>query len=1087
MDLDCFSLLFCYENKKIRRSIILKIFFTVSIVFAVLYSLFFHTTTIIPIMETWDRIALSSFIPFSINIQYNVIQCITIIFSSNIFPSKRIDSFDVLKIKPFTNFTYIFSKAINIISTFAIINLLVNTIVLFIHICFINGPINIGYYLLAIAYISLPASIFIVGLSFFIQSLFGSSSISNILTCIAIIIFYEFSSIGYGSLDLFCLNIPTVFSDLIGMVNFTTFIYQRLFFLFCGIGLLFLTTININRICYIKKNKHLILFTGLIIIVLANVCLFRFANTFYKTQETRVVYTQTYRKYFSEYNVDVIDYDISIKFSHQTINAQSILSLTNSHSINITRPILFLNPSLKIESISCNHIPVEFSREHQVVILNKPIIPHDTIKLEIIYSGFIDERICYVDIEDKKFYEYYSNFLNNSEKIYHYISDEYVILTPECLWYPVSLTGINLSSRWNSKRTFSNFKLKVEHSQNLKAISQGQKHITNNITQFCTEYPIPFLSLAIGDYKEKKIYIDSTSIEMYYFRGNGAWMDSFNTLENSLHDIIKELKVNQEFLRNKSYPFKRFMLVEIPFQFYSYSRTWRNYTDFIMPEILFYPENGTKLGVDINALKQTTIYKYLNQQGRQSDSTINSEVFKAFVNNVLSKDINTGWMGMSSTERNVFNIGPLFYDYTNCIISEEYPVIDAIFNKTFQNWYIIGRGSRYDRLTNNQIGDTQQALDYLNRNSFKHALSDSSMSTTLFDEIIKLKSREIKNYLRSQVENDKFSNLIKDFNTKFNRGCITLSELNTLLFNQYNIDFASFVEKWYNTQSLPKFKISGVALTQIEDSQDSKTKYQISFIISNDSNTDGVIYCNTIGYAKYFHIPGNSSFEINLLANSKPNYLYINTNLSENYPNEYSYNLILSKKIIGKTKEDIIPFNAKEELNSDFKERIIDNEDSTNFFMFNGKKANIISSLKEVKTNQYKQIDYIIPPPIWTKFAHHNCYGDYKRSGYYKKQGDGNKFVEWSTKIEDDGTYNVYIWNPTMPEIKNKGIQNYYIFSNEKKISFCDIDLSTATQGWVLLGNYYLEKGEMKLRLTDKGSGKIVIADAVRIMKDINK
>ena len=56
-----------------------------------------------------------------------------------------------------------------------------------------------------------------------------------------------------------------------------------------------------------------------------------------------------------------------------------------------------------------------------------------------------------------------------------------------------------------------------------------------------------------------------------------------------------------------------------------------------------------------------------------------------------------------------------------------------------------------------------------------------------------------------------------------------------------------------------------------------------------------------------------------------------------------------------------------------------------------------------------------------------------------------------------------------------------------KKISFCDIDLSTATQGWVLLGNYYLEKGEMKLRLTDKGSGKIVIADAVRIMKDINK
>ncbi len=62
--------------------------------------------------------------------------------------------------------------------------------------------------------------------------------------------------------------------------------------------------------------------------------------------------------------------------------------------------IVFLNPALKISSLKVQGEEMSFRREGQVVIVNKRVSSAGKMKIEIVYAGGIDDRICYLDVPD---------------------------------------------------------------------------------------------------------------------------------------------------------------------------------------------------------------------------------------------------------------------------------------------------------------------------------------------------------------------------------------------------------------------------------------------------------------------------------------------------------------------------------------------------------------------------------------------------------------------------------------------------------------------------------------------------------------
>lgn len=60
--------------------------------------------------------------------------------------------------------------------------------------------------------------------------------------------------------------------------------------------------------------------------------------------------------------------------------------------------VFYLNPGLQINSFRFDGKEVAFERENQVVVAERQIVPGDSVILDIIYAGMVDERVCYLDM-----------------------------------------------------------------------------------------------------------------------------------------------------------------------------------------------------------------------------------------------------------------------------------------------------------------------------------------------------------------------------------------------------------------------------------------------------------------------------------------------------------------------------------------------------------------------------------------------------------------------------------------------------------------------------------------------------------------
>lgn len=112
--------------------------------------------------------------------------------------------------------------------------------------------------------------------------------------------------------------------------------------------------------------------------------------------------------------------------------------------------MLYLNPALKIYSMGEEGKKLSFHREQQLVVIERPLLPGDSVTLQLAYRGKIDETICYPDIswENKQSagkYEPRSRLkgLFNFGVHYAFADERYTLLLPGCLWYPVTVPPVN--------------------------------------------------------------------------------------------------------------------------------------------------------------------------------------------------------------------------------------------------------------------------------------------------------------------------------------------------------------------------------------------------------------------------------------------------------------------------------------------------------------------------------------------------------------------------------------------------------------------------------------------------------------------
>ena len=93
--------------------------------------------------------------------------------------------------------------------------------------------------------------------------------------------------------------------------------------------------------------------------------------------------------------------------------------------------------------------------------------PGESFSFTIKYSGHPVDEICYLNTWDKPFYTSKNNDMAKLAQRYSFVNADYVLLTPESLWYPIAGTTYNTINHLHRVPAFTLFNLSVRTDTSL--------------------------------------------------------------------------------------------------------------------------------------------------------------------------------------------------------------------------------------------------------------------------------------------------------------------------------------------------------------------------------------------------------------------------------------------------------------------------------------------------------------------------------------------------------------------------------------------------------------------------------------------
>jgi len=1127
-----------YEAKTLRRSWFFRLFsFGALFIFTILNIGFFS-----PIgEENWEMVSISSSVPLINLYLLNIGQSIVVIFLAADFlkRDKKLDTNEVLYTRSMSNLEYVTGKTIGILRLFLGLNIVILSIGMLMNIISKSMSIDFMAYISYLLIISVPTIVFSLGLAFLLMSLIKNQPITFLvlLGLAALNMFYLWFRMG-SIFDYMAFGLPIFKSGIIGFDNPGFIINQRLLYFFLGMICVMATVLLFKRLPQSRPHHALTIILLLMFLAGSGICGLNIYSDYREKLNFKTLVLNT-NKIFENRNFATVT-AAGIEFIHrgESFEATIDLRFVNNNKEPLDRYLFSLNPSLKALKVISAGKELKYTQTNQIVEIDpgKALDPGETDSLKIEYSGTINESFCYPDYKDNIKETPYRIAVMNINKRQAFLSGKYVLLTPETFWYPVAALNYYPSNPARIKLDFTRYTLRVRSQTGLTPVSQGRMKSDGEYTIFKSDSPLTGLTLAMGNYLSDTLRVDSVEYINYYYPGHDYYKKDLSEIKDTLPDLISGIMRELETNFSTGYPFTTLSLVEVPVQFYSFPRKNTQTRAEVQPSMVLLPEK-------LSTIENAGFYKRFNRQKKRmarnnqviTDKELQVRLFNDFIRNVfISGEKYELVNGIPSNEPLRYRLGPSFYFFRNNFYSSEYPVLNALFESHLQH---LTKQKEVDGF----ISDNDKANLILKTTSFSDLLATNPLGDTL-RVVLSMKGDWFFNYLRGKARMEEFNPWFSDYINNNNFKNVDILKFNDDIKTKFGFEFYPSLKNWFNEKEQPGFFFTDLTATEIIVGD--RSRYQVTFIVTNQepaagifnisfrTSTDGqgvpsqrnMIAGRQGGGGKFsisdqgrgmdasdisriILMEPNETKKIGIVLDAEPRAMLINTLFAKNIPGEivltFNETLKPGKNAKEFSGEELLPYMPEFSEPSEF---IVDNEDPG--FHSNGQ--NTISPLKKLlgiqnkKSSTYLQIREWNTPEYWQPVVLTTYYGKYIRSAVYTRAGTGDQAITWSAIIRDPGYYDVYAyvgkaaarvsvkdWNGPAGQSDTDEEENgddrykdmHYKIYNDEGVDEITLDYKYADGGWNILGRFYISSDTAKVMLTNKSSGRLVIGDAVKWVK----
>jgi hypothetical protein len=1058
--------------------------------------------------EGWAIRSVPSAIPYFNLLILNVAQAIIAIFLASDFlkRDKKLDTTEVIYMRSMTNGEYVIGKTWGNLQVFLVLNVVVVIMALIFNALAQGTPIDWLSYGIYLLLISIPTLVFIMGLSFLLMSVIRNQAITFVLILgyIGITLFLLQAKF-YYIFDYMAFNIPMLKSDIVGFGNIDVILAHRGIYLFLGLGFIFLTIFLLKRLSQSRLLTWISLILSTVFIAAGGYLAYNHIHKFKQAETFRIEAVNLNNKYVKEPLPVTLKQAIKLKHTGNKIEVQSVMKLQNNTDKILTKLVFSLNDGLKITEFKLNGKPIPFLREKQLIIVSKSVLiqPGEKVEAEFLYAGKINETLCYLDIDEKTMQEKYGKFVINVDKRFAFITPGYVLLSPEANWYPK--TGVTYSSTdvsWYQPQ-FVNFSLDVKTAPQLKAISQGKiDTISAGEFHFKNENPLTQITLAIGEYEHLSNENDTLELGIWMLKGHNYFSEMFPESKDTIPAVLTERFKDFQRTLNLEYKFKRLSLVEVPAQFKTFERIWTSSQEMVQPEQIFIPEKAFMIReADFeNQKKRNARYGRREQKSltpKEKEIRVVNNFFRIFRNEQNNNYSRSRGDWTSVQVGNPYYIFPMLYNYQNNIQSNRWPITNRVFEA-----YLKSQGTNMRSVFMNNMGGEEnedvRANIVLQDSTFEEILADAGQKQ-IIDNVIKLKGDVLFSMIQWKAGEEEFKDFLTNILNKNKFKNISFEEFADGINKEFGIELIPIMDSWFKAKELPGYLVSPVKAVKVKAGDAMKT--MISLKITNFSNVEGLVKLMFRGnsrrrrnmgggeiLSKLVHLAPNETKELSYLLAKPPRMVIVNTMTSKNIP-QTMMNSFREIKEDSKAKpyegERISETPVQNKLAS---ETIVDNEDPE-FEVTKIENRSLLEKLilkKEVSTSKYARMRWWRPPLNWTATTNSDFYGEYIRSAYFIKGGEGNLKAKWNVPIKKAGYYDVYyhIYKSQMygGRRESKGEYNFIIHSGDGAEEAA-LKFQNAKNGWNHLGSYYFSSDTALIELSNKTELRVIFADAVKLIK----
>jgi hypothetical protein len=1009
--------------------------------------------------------------------------------------NRQVDSASVLDARPGSNVARVTGVAWGVTRVCLWLAAVSAVLAATLHLSNTEVTLRVEEYLFYFLTLTLPAVIFFTGFSLFVNSAVGNKGIACMIQLLVMgLLGWCFNSDTLDFIDPFGIARPNALSRITGHPDLAGYLVQRAGWLCCGLAFTGMAVLARRRLPDTPRERKM---TGRVTAVLALLFVAGAGWPLHERlqfMEARQRYTAAYAKYRDHDKLSMTAQEIRFEQEGTRVKGHGTLQVVNNNEREVSPVILYLNPGLRVERLRVDGEEMSFERAGQVIIVQAIVPSGASREIDVEYSGEIDERACYLDVDEEKILATFRRASTTGCRYgnrYAYAGEEYTLLVPAALWYPVAHPPENPNKPFDVERDFTRYTLRVKIPTGQLAVSQGAREERGDTMIFRPEYPLDGITLCTGDYTRRTVTLsDSTVCELYLHEGVDMKQNAIvqEIVKDTLPRVLERFKETLEESRGK-YPFKRFMLVETPVAFASFYRHNHGGSEYVQPEMALVPE----IIMD-KALQHFKYVLSLLEYARKHDNgnylfrlptneESLAEVIKGqilapnFSQHLVTYYDNYGSFIKSYFSRreangrknwnNPYELSSLFRQHRGWINAPAYPglnlLLEAVMNK---------RG-------NNGIEHAYRGMDivflnnYLGRHGFDEAL-DTLYTTSLFHDLLVLKATSFRDQLfLAKVLPDEWERFYLDFRERHGFCTVEFPLLQEEFLATTGIDLNELLREVYRVKELPAYLFGDARVERVAEDDEIRdfNRYRFHWNVMNTGKERGVLsllMTYTMSYRgkplselscfeRQFEIGPGEARELVITA-SFPVYsmsMYANTGVSRNVPflvehdGPNNSNILRASPVTRDTSSgsrviDPALFLVARDTN----EIIVDNDDAG----FSLRHLPGIFSRKREITPEY-QDRFTFPRhdpfgsyPRWTRFGDASRTANATGTYITKTAGSGREEATWRTRIEKKGIYEIFAYMNSSTRYAQDIIarkQSEYSRKNRKKIDMNRLDQYT--------------------------------------------